>query len=370
MRHDLAVVPPMSKHSRRSSPRRRGEPAAGQRAGRRAGLDEADRRTGGVVGGHDAAVRQHHQHRAAEALAGQPLLQLVEVRADHRHRRRVARGGDHPRVLADLRRDLRRDAHRHAELAAQVLGDDALVGRVGVGVEQAHADRLDARRRAAASASASRSLGGWARRRPRPAGRCARRSRTRARAAPAAPGTRSAGRTCRSGARCGSAACRRSPAVVTTPARPILPSISALVMSVVACTIGAVMSAGRTPALASSWRTPVRTPSSGADGVVSVLSTTTGPDAASSSTTSVNVPPMSTASRQSAVTSRPGLRGRLGSRGGANTSRIHTSPYSSSPMKMLSPCHTSVGAGRRRRRRAPCGSGRRRRRCGSRACRA
>ena len=35
-----------------------------------------------------------------------------------------------------------------------------------------------------------------------------------------------------------------NPVVVTMPARPILPSISALVISVVACTIGAVMSAG------------------------------------------------------------------------------------------------------------------------------
>ena len=95
-----------------------------------------------------------------------------------------------------------------------------------------------------------------------------------------------------------------NPAVVTTPARPILPSISALVISVVAWTIGAVISAGRTPALASSWRTPVRTPSSGAAGVVSVLSTTTRPVAASSSTTSVNVPPMSTASRQSGADRR------------------------------------------------------------------
>jgi hypothetical protein len=38
----------------------------------------------------------------------------------------------------------------------------------------------------------------------------------------------------------------------------------ALVMSVVACTIGRVMSDGCTPALASSCVTPVRTPSSGA----------------------------------------------------------------------------------------------------------
>ena len=47
------------------------------------------------------------------------------------------------------------------------------------------------------------------------------------------------------------------PVVVTMPARPILPSMSAFVMRVVACTIGAVMSAGRTAAFASSWRTPV-----------------------------------------------------------------------------------------------------------------
>src|SRR6476659_3148515 len=63
--------------------------------------------------------------------------------------------------------------------------------------------------------------------------------------------------------------------------------------------MGAVMSAGRTPALTSSWRPPVRTPSSAAAGVVSVLSTITRPLAASIKTTSVKVPPMSTARRQS-----------------------------------------------------------------------
>src|SRR3954447_3519213 len=89
------------------------------------------------------------------------------------------------------------------------------------------------------------------------------------------------------------------PAVVTIPARPILPSINELVISVVAWTIGAVISAGCTPALLSSCRTPERTPSSGAAGVVRVLSTITRPSAALISTTSVNVPPMSTASRQS-----------------------------------------------------------------------
>ena len=143
------------------------------------------------------------------------------------------------------------------------------------------------------------------------------------------------------------------PLVVTSAARPVRPWISALVMSVVAWTMGAVISPGRTPALARREATPRRTPSSGAAGVVSVLSTTTRPDAASNSTTSVNVPPMSTASRQSLIAhSALGRSGRslrspfapqVVTRG-ANTSRIQHSPYSSSPMKTLSPCHTSRGA--------------------------
>ncbi len=75
--------------------------------------------------------------------------------------------------------------------------------------------------------------------------------------------------------------------------------MSEFVISVVAWTIGAVISTGRTPARWRSCVTPARTPSSGAAGVVSVLSTTTTPESPSMRTTSVNVPPMSTASLQS-----------------------------------------------------------------------
>ena len=39
----------------------------------------------------------------------------------------------------------RGDAHRHAELAAQVVGDDPLVGGVGVAVDEADADGFDVR---------------------------------------------------------------------------------------------------------------------------------------------------------------------------------------------------------------------------------
>src|SRR5262245_22571137 len=77
--------------------------------------------------------------------------------------------------------------------------------------------------------------------------------------------------------------------------------MSAFVTSVVACTIGAWMSEGAMPAFASTPRTPCFTPSSGRDGVLNVLSTTTRPESPSRRTASVNVPPMSTASRQSAT---------------------------------------------------------------------
>jgi hypothetical protein len=123
-----------------------GEPTPGERAGGGTALDEPDRHPRRIVGRHDAAVRQHHQHRAAEAFARQPLLELVEVRPDHRHGGGVARRGDHARVLPDLRGHVGGDAHRHTELAFEVLGDDALVRGVDVGVQQADTDRFDVHR--------------------------------------------------------------------------------------------------------------------------------------------------------------------------------------------------------------------------------
>src|SRR5579864_3582351 len=91
------------------------------------------------------------------------------------------------------------------------------------------------------------------------------------------------------------------PSLVTRAARATLPSISALVTSVVAWTTGERTSAGAMPARARALVIPRLTPSSGRIGVLSVLSTTTRPVSPSSSTTSVNVPPMSTATRQSAI---------------------------------------------------------------------
>ena len=120
-----------------------GEPAAREGAGSRAALDQTDRDACRVVGGDDAAVREHHQHGAAEALTGEPLLQLLQVGADDRHRGGVAGRRDHARVLADLGRHVGRDAHRDTEFGGQVFGDESLVLAVHVRVQEAQADRLD-----------------------------------------------------------------------------------------------------------------------------------------------------------------------------------------------------------------------------------
>ena len=120
MRQVLAVVPPMSKHSRRSSPRRRAyqapasAPAAGPDSTRRIGS------AGGVLGRHDAAVRQHHQHRAAEALVG------AATSAARRGRARstgivaalqaVVTIRGYSRICGATSLD---DAHRHAERVAR-----------------------------------------------------------------------------------------------------------------------------------------------------------------------------------------------------------------------------------------------------------
>ena len=89
------------------------------------------------------------------------------------------------------------------------------------------------------------------------------------------------------------------PRVKTIAARGPLRSISALVTTVVACTIAPPTSAGVSFALASTAWTPSKKPRNRSSGVVRVFSTNRfGP---ARSTTSVNVPPMSTASATSSA---------------------------------------------------------------------
>jgi len=89
--------------------------------------------------------------------------------------------------------------------------------------------------------------------------------------------------------------------VVSSAVRAPLRSINALVASVVPCTTS-VTSCGRHFASARMERTPSSTARSGASGVVSTLMLCE--VAPVSSTTSVNVPPMSTARREDISTRR------------------------------------------------------------------
>ena len=79
------------------------EPASSESARSRAGLDKAYWSPCGLIGRNDSTVGEHHQNRTAKALGSKPFLQLIKVRTNHGHRRGVARSGDHPWILADLR---------------------------------------------------------------------------------------------------------------------------------------------------------------------------------------------------------------------------------------------------------------------------
>ena len=211
MRHALAVVPPMSKHSRRSSPRRLANqlPASAPAAGPDSTSRIGD--AGGVVG-----ATRRHRWRASSAPSRRspppdshfcsssrygPITGIVAAL----HAVVTMRG--YSRICGDTSAEMQTGTPSSAR---RWSATSALVGRVDVGVEQADADRLDLGRpqlrRRAASRSAS---AGPSDDRPSAATRSAI-SNVQVAAGSAAPGTRSAGRTCRSGARRGSAACRRS----------------------------------------------------------------------------------------------------------------------------------------------------------------
>ena len=83
---------------------------------------------------------------------------------------------------------------------------------------------------------------------------------------------------------------------MTKPLRAILPSMIAFVATVVAWTTK-LTSAARTSPSARARSTAPMKPSDGSAGVVSTFAIATWPDSSSTSVASVNVPPMSTATR-------------------------------------------------------------------------
>ena len=94
----------------------------------------------------DASVGLHQQQLAPEAVISQTLVDVLEVVAEHRHKRGVDRSGHHTLVLTDDRGDITRDRDeaivRH-ELV-QALFRLPLVGRVDRRPKEAHGYGLNA----------------------------------------------------------------------------------------------------------------------------------------------------------------------------------------------------------------------------------
>ena len=121
------------------------EPGAGQRARRRAAFQQLHRRALGLADMRQAAVRQHQEQAAGNALGAQRLLQPLEIDLGERpdvgvgHRRRGAQ------IFADLGRDVGRQRDRQILVAlGDRRADRPLVRRIGVRVQEADGEALDA----------------------------------------------------------------------------------------------------------------------------------------------------------------------------------------------------------------------------------
>ena len=122
-----------------------GHPRGTRHASRGAGQQQVD----GVVGGHarrdEPAVAAEDRERAADARVPQLALEVGDVALDLWLHHGVGDGGDGPLVLPQLGQD--RGGQRHGQIGELLRGDVAdplLVGGVGVGVDEADAQGLDA----------------------------------------------------------------------------------------------------------------------------------------------------------------------------------------------------------------------------------
>ena len=122
-----------------------GQPGSAQRAGRRTRERGRDRLPGHRRGGQDAAVRLHDQQRRRGRDLTQSRRRALQVAGDVRLHEGVDQGGHRALVLAVLGPDLTGDRDDRARvLGVQDLAHPALVLGVGVGVQEADPDRLDA----------------------------------------------------------------------------------------------------------------------------------------------------------------------------------------------------------------------------------
>ncbi len=109
------------------------------------GLHHRHRPLGRDLRRHHAAVRAHDREIALEADAAEARLQALHIAADLRPDIGVHHRGRHALELAILAQDVVRQ--REIDVRHRLpdhLAGDALVLGIGVGVQEAHRDRLDA----------------------------------------------------------------------------------------------------------------------------------------------------------------------------------------------------------------------------------
>lgn len=108
------------------------------------GFDETHGKARRGLGAGDAATRRHQQHRAAEAGAGQFVLESAEIAAHQRLQISVGAGSRKPLVFAHLRRDVGRQRHSNVrQRPRDQLGCPALVLRICEAMQKADGNRLD-----------------------------------------------------------------------------------------------------------------------------------------------------------------------------------------------------------------------------------
>jgi len=114
-----------------------------QRAGDRSGFDDLHRCLVYPIGRHDAAARFHHEEGVLVAVFGEGLEQPIDVAPDPGFQVRVDGRGVGPFVLPEPLRE--RGGAGDGQLGIsglQRLGDDLLMGRIVIRVQQADGHRV------------------------------------------------------------------------------------------------------------------------------------------------------------------------------------------------------------------------------------
>src|SRR5262249_37506858 len=106
------------------------------RAARRPGFDQPDRKANGGLGGRDSPARGHQQEGTVKAGAEELVVEPRKVAPDEGLQIGVCAGGGEALVFAHLRRDLAGQAYCDLRQPARNrIADPALVIRVGEAVQ-------------------------------------------------------------------------------------------------------------------------------------------------------------------------------------------------------------------------------------------